>query len=68
MIFINETVSKPDNDFYAAYFHEYHCINKISVPHLPERCLFCLQELCKRELILHPAKWISIEKSKLLQL
>jgi hypothetical protein len=66
--FVDETVSKPDNDFYAAYCHEYHCINTISVPHLPERCFFCLQELCRRELILHPTKWISIEKSKLSQL
>jgi glycyl-tRNA synthetase alpha subunit len=65
--FIDETIFKADGDFYAAYCHECHCMNKISVPHLPERCFFCLQELCKRELILHPTKWISIEKSKLSQ-
>jgi hypothetical protein len=66
--FMDEAVSKADKDFYAAYSHEYHWISKISVPHLPERCFFCLQELCKTELILHPTKWISIEKSKLSQL
>jgi len=50
---LDETVSlsMTDNDFYASYCDEYECMNKIAVPHLPERCFFCLQELCGRELI-----------------
>jgi hypothetical protein len=48
--FLDETVSlsMTDNDFYASYCDEYECMNKIAVPHLPERC-FSAYRNCVRE-------------------
>jgi hypothetical protein len=48
--------------FYMGEFNYnvYICQFWLKSEHLPEQCFFCLQELCKQELILYPAEWFTI--------